>query len=237
MNYTLDEFGNFSRTDSKGRKYEDGIMNTSLYSLEKIKILWILRETDGPFNPKNWWGRKNYLNKNLNPFDSDNEKGSKRHTWEPVAKICYKILNNKETKNEYELASALERIAIINLKKTSGGSKITKEFTETVNKQENRDIFITQIKRIKPDVIICGNTLNKIKASEINFREVKGISFSSKAMKKNHYFCFKNVVFINIYHPSNTSIKEEEYIDAAVEAYQYWMNNKDTENWPVLDWQ
>ena len=28
-----------------------------------------------------------------------------------------------------------------------------------------------------------------------------------------------------------------EYIDAAVEAYQYWMNNKDTENWPVFNWQ
>ena len=148
-----------------------------------------------------------------------------------------KILNNKETKNEYELASTLERIAIINLKKTSGGSKITKKFTEALKNQENRDIFITQIKRIKPDVIICGNTLNKIKTSEINFREVKGIPFSSKTMKKNHYFCFKNVVFINIYHPSNTSIKEEEYIDAAVEAYQYWMNNKDTEKWPVLDWK
>ena len=90
---------------------------------------------------------------------------------------------------------------------------------------------------MKPDVIICGNTLNKIKTSEINFREVKGIPFSSKAMKKNHYFCFKNVVFISVQHPANTSIKEEEYIDAAVEAYQYWMNNKDTENWPVFDWQ
>ena len=31
--------------------------------------------------------------------------------------------------------------------------------------------------------------------------------------------------------------KEEEYIDTAVEAYQYWMNNKDTENWPVFNWQ
>ena len=232
----ITEYGNYI-SENPDYKYEDGIMNYDLFKNEKIKILWILRETHGKFNPKKWWGDKGYLEKKIEPFDSKDKKGSKKDTWEPVAKICYKILNNKETKNEYELASALERIAIINLKKTSGGSKITKKFAEALKKQENRDIFITQIKKMKPDVIICGNTLNKIKTSEINFREVKGIPFSSKAMKKNHYFCFKNVVFINIYHPSNTSIKEEEYIDAAVEAYQYWMNNKDTENWPVFDWQ
>ena len=232
----ITEYGNYI-ADDPDYKYEDGIMNYELFKNEKIKILWILRETHGKFNPKGWWGDKNYLEKKIEPFDSKDKKGSKKDTWEPVAKICYKILNNKETKNEYELASTLERIAIINLKKTSGGSKITKKFTEALKNQENRDIFIIQIKRIKPDVIICGNTLNKIKTSEINFREVKGIPFSSKTMKKNHYFCFKNVVFINIYHPSNTSIKEEEYIDAAVEAYQYWMNNKDTEKWPVLDWK
>ena len=32
---------------------------------------------------------------------------------------------------------------------------------------------LDRIKRIKPDVIICGNTLNDIKTSEINYR--KGI--------------------------------------------------------------
>ena len=29
----------------------------------------------------------------------------------------------------------------------------------------------------------------------------------------------------------------QKAIDTAVEAYQYWMNNKDTENWPVFNWQ
>ena len=55
-------------------------------------------------------------------------------------------------------------------------------------------------------------------------------------MKKNHYFCFKNVVFINIYHPSNISIKEDEYVKAAFEAYQDWNKNKVIEDWTVFDW-
>ena len=227
----ITEYGNYIY------EYEDGIMNYEIFKNEKIKILWILRETNGIFNPKKWWGDKVYLARKLNPFDSQSKKGSKRDTWEPVAKICYQILNNKKTKDDYELASALERIAIINLKKTPGAGTINEEYEEHLKNQKNRNIFITQIKKIKPDVIICGNTLNQIKTSELNFREVKGKTFSSKTMKKNHFFCFKNVVFINIYHPSNPKIKEEEYIDAAVKAYQYWINNKDTENWPVFNWE
>lgn len=233
----ITEYGNYISDDPDYKyKYEDGIMNYELFKNEKIKILWILRETHGKFNPKKWWGDKDYLKKKIEPFDSKDKKGSKKDTWQPVAKICNKILNNKESNDDYELAATLERISIINLKKTSGGSKITKKFAEVLKKQENRDIFVTQIKRIKPDVIICGNTLNKIKTSEINFREGKPKTFSSNAMKKNHYFCFKNVVFINIYHPSNISIKEDEYVKAAFEAYQDWNKNKVIEDWTVFDW-
>ena len=53
-------------------------------------------------------------------------------------------------------------------------------------------------------------------------------------MKKNHYFCFKNVVFINLYHPANITVNKNEYVNSALEAYQYWNKNKDIENWPVF---
>ena len=87
---------------------------------------------------------------------------------------------------------------------------------------------------IKPDVIICGNTLNDIKTSEINFRKGIEKSFSNSVMANNHYFCFKNIVFINAYHPSKPTKK---YVPTIVEAYKDWINNKDIENWPVFDWE
>lgn len=241
MNDCIDELGNFSGTDSKGRKYEDGIMNNDLYSSEKIKILWILRETDGYFNPKDWWGQKKYLINNSNPFDSKNKKGSKRHTWEYVARITYQILNGSESNDDYELAACLERIAIINLKKTPGPKKINKEYYEYISDENNRKIFVEQIKRINPDVIICGNTLNHIKTSEINYRgdlsktkhKLSELSSNKETMKKNSYFCFSNKLFINPYHPSYVMDKTE-YVKIVVAAFQKWMKIKD--NCPVFEW-
>ena len=96
----LDTFGNYSND-----KYEDGIMNPSLFKSFSPKILWILRETNGNFSQKEWWGNKSY--KDSNPFDSERQKGIKRHTWKPIAQICYQILNDKKSNNDIELASAM----------------------------------------------------------------------------------------------------------------------------------
>lgn len=228
----IDEFGNYSGT-YEGKTYEDGIMNNDLFSSEKIKILWILRETHRNFNVKNWWGRKEYLIKNLNPFDSEKEKGSKIYTWKPVARISYQILNGYESNDDYELAASLEHIAIINLKKTPGGKKVNKEYYAYLKDENNRKIFIEQIKKINPDVIICGNTLNQIKTSEINFRgdtekikqELSKHSTNEKYMKKNSYFCYSNKVFINPYHPSYV-MDRDEYVKIVVKAYQNWQEIK-----------
>ena len=189
------------------------------------KILWILRETNGNFSPKDWWGNKSY--KDSNPFDSKRQKGSKWHTWETIAQICYQILNDKKTNNDIELASAMERVAIINLKKTAGNAKINEKFYEYLKIQENRNMFIEQIKRINPDVIIGGNTLNFIKSDELGFRQGKRIRLNSfpdntDFMKKNSCFCFLNKLFINPYHPSHI-MNKDEYVEVVVKAYRHWL--------------
>ena len=195
----------------------------------------MVRETHGAFNPKKWWGDKDYKSKNMNPFDSKNKTGSKRHTWASVARICYQILNGEDTNDDYKLASALERVAVLNLRKTPGEKKVNKkEFDKYLEIKENRDIFLTQIKRIKPNVIICGNTLNKIKKDEIDFRTG---ARKKQLWNKNSYYCFSNVVFINPYHPSNTSIGKDEYVNTVVKAYKDWLAIKDTENLQAFEWE
>ena len=47
-------------------------------------------------------GRKEYENEKLNPFDGVKKKGSKRHTWESVARISFQILNSFESNDDYE---------------------------------------------------------------------------------------------------------------------------------------
>lgn len=235
--FTLDDFGNYYYKN-EDHVYEDGIMNNSLFCSEKIKLLWILRETNGNFNPKNWWGRKEYENEKLNSFDGVKKKGSLRHTWESVARISFQILNSFESDDDYELAACLERIAIINLKKTPGKEKTNKEYDEYLSKECNREIFVKQLKRINPDIIICGNTLNNIKSSEINYRKGKRIvlntfSDNSKFMKRNSCFCFSNKLFINPYHPSNV-MNKNEYVKIVVSAYQNWL--KIHNKCPVFNW-
>lgn len=239
---TITEYGNYI-----DEKYEDGIMDISSFSSAPIKILWILKETHGKFNPKEWWGDQKYLQwKNIKPFDREPDKnnkrkaGTKKSTWEPVAKISYQILNGKKTNDEFELAKALKQISIINLRKTSGKEHTTKEFYDDIKKTENRLVFLEQIRQINPDVIICGNTLNLIHDDEIAYRKGKRFYFSEfskneELMKKNSSFCFKNKLFINPYHPSYV-MNEDEYVDIVVGAYNNWLSIKNSDYCPVFKW-
>ncbi len=244
----ITDFGNFIDEiiiDGKKYKYEDGIMDISSFSSAPIKILWILKETHGIFNPKEWWGDQKYLQwKNIKPFDREpdesgkSKEGTKNATWKPVAKISYQILNGKETNDDLELAKALKQIAVINLRKTFGKKHTTKEFYEDIKKPENRLIFLEQIRKINPDVIICGNTLNLIHKDEIAYRDVNGRKLSEfskdkEKMTNNSYFCFKNKLFINPYHPSYV-MNKDEYVDIVVEAYNNWLSIKNSDDCPVL---
>ena len=121
----------------------------------------------------------------------------------------------------------MERVAVINLKKTAGNANINEKFYEYLKLQENRNIFIEQIKRINPDVIIGGNTLNFIKSDEIAFRQGKRIrlnkfSANTDFMKRNSCFCFSNKLFINPYHPSHI-MNKDEYVEVVVKAYRHWL--------------
>lgn len=234
---TITEYGNYI-----DEKYEDGIMDISSFSSAPIKILWILKETHGKFNPKEWWGDQKYLQwKNIRPFDREPDKngkskaGTKKSTWEPVAKISYQILNGKKTNDEFELAKALKQISIINLRKTSGKEHTTKEFYDDIKKTENRLIFLEQIRKIDPDIIICGNTLNLIHNDEIAYRKGDRHCLSKKKMKNNSCFCFKNKLFINPYHPSYV-MNKDEYVDIVVGAYNNWLSIKNSDDCPFFNW-
>ena len=239
---TITEYGNYI-----DETYEDGIMDITSFSSAPIKILWILKETHGKFNPKEWWGDQKYLQwKNIKPFDREPDKngkskaGTKKSTWEPVAKISYQILNGKKTNDEFELAKALKQISIINLRKTSGKEHTTKEFYDDIKKTENRLIFLEQIRKIDPDIIICGNTLNLIHDDEIAYREGKRFYLSEfskneELMKENSSFCFKNKLFINPYHPSYV-MNKDEYVEIVIEAYNNWLSIRNSDACPFFNW-
>lgn len=242
MNNYIIEHGNYKTAD-----YEDGIMDFSLFSSISPKILWVLKETHGKFNPKKWWGDQEYLQWPISPFDRKPnpvsekkiKKNSKKATWEPVARSVYQILNGKSTDDVLELANALKYIAIINMKKTPGKESVEQEFYEYVNIPENRAILFEQIRTIDPDVIICGNTLNMIHKNVIDYRIGKRIllsEFSSdkKTMGRNSCFCFKDKIFINPFHPSYV-MKKDEYVKIIVGAYKNWLEIRD--DCPVFKWK
>lgn len=227
----LDHNGTYSKTIDD-YLYQDGIINPEIFKNEKIKILWILRETNKKFNLINWWGNEEYLQEKINPFDRDKKhKGTKRSTWIPVARTCYNILNKKDSTDDQELAQCLKRIAIINMKKTPGTSKITRKFFAYVRDNDNQDLIIEQIKRIAPNVIICGNTLNYFDSNKLPYRSDEKIKLSAfskngRTMKQNSCFLFKNLVFINPYHPSYV-MNKDEYVNIVVKAFNHWNEDKD----------
>ena len=202
-------------------KYEDGIIDLKLFQKAKYKILWILKETNGKFSIAHF--------KNATELDKGKWK-----TWKNIAKINSLILDGKQS-SKSEQTDYLRQTAIINLNKTFGKSSTKmKTFKKNYLCPENektRLIVQEQIKNIRPDIIICGNTLNLL-SKQLNFREsikIEPIPYT----KKNNMYCFSNVVFINAYHPCYPTYRpitlpSDKYCEAVVNSVNKWIEWKKT---------
>lgn len=128
------------------KDYEDGIINNALYSISKPKILWVLKETSTDFNLRSFY-------KNEHCFT-----GNKSRTFKPVAECAHLILHNEFTDKNHILSKTMQEIAIINLRKTPGNKKSDNKVLKTVY-TDHKELIISQIEQINPDIIIFGNTI------------------------------------------------------------------------------
>ncbi len=188
---------------------QDGIVCQRNYNMSKIKVLYVLKEVNGA---DGGWNFLSFL-----------ENGGQWKTWNNIVRWQYGIENidnfqNNNYKNvdkvyNQKRKTYLKNIAVINLKKESGGSSSNMKEIEQYC-EEDKELLQKQIELYKPDLIIgCGvgyliKNKNLVKLSDW------------KTTKNNVKYAYNNnLIVIRYHHPQIRKSKKELY-DNLMVAYK-----------------
>lgn len=142
----------------------DGMINDEQYNQSDKKILFVLKEVN------DWTGKndndkypflelKNLFHKN------GNYKGPNHLIWHNVARIAAGIFyygkQMSEIDNGETLKDSLSKIAVVNLKKTSGHSASNPDEINAYAYYDRKFLF-EQITHLNPNIIIAGGVFNSL---------------------------------------------------------------------------
>ncbi|PKP35390.1 MAG: hypothetical protein CVU00_02615 [Bacteroidetes bacterium HGW-Bacteroidetes-17] len=178
---------------------KDGIVNHEKYKAINIKLLWILKEPH--CNNGGGWAMKEHLSSPkglINRTDDFKWKNTYKLmmlcTWGIFRDFqsWKKSLDDWSKLGSEKLLEVFNDIALINIKKTLGGSASkNRQIKNAFN--TNKELIVMQIKEYEPDIIICGGTHHFI----------RDIIEETGALSRNK--------FVKAYHPNQKSISHENY--------------------------
>lgn len=193
----------------------DGIVCERKYVNTKMKLAFLLKETNG--NNKNGDKPETYEDWNYVEWIKDISEGKEPiyPTFRNIAMWSaefYDIFENDVLdKSKYidngnlivnkELIKILQKIAIVNLKKTWGGGTTSWDsINNYISNEEIKNILRQQVEIIKPDVVVCGSR------EVFDFARIifGGNDKNIKTLKGNilNHFKAENAIYVNFYHPS-----------------------------------
>lgn len=229
MNISLDELkkevGALDNEIGKHfKKYEtpqrllitDGIVNLCEYYNSPIKIMWILKE---PYCDKQNGGGGWSIIKDLNEERALGKKCDSQGTWHPIIYSSHGILNNfmnyekmPKLSDNLALSIVLRQIAFINIQKLPAATR-TNNTTLKRSYETNKEILLQQIKTYRPDIIIGGKTLHLFK---------QDLHITKNDELKYGHFAKDRQLFINTFHPAQTTISRGEYVNKIIERVKDW---------------
>jgi hypothetical protein len=188
----------------------DGIVDDEIYANTTPKILWVLKEsniTTPETTYKNgWFGLNDYLREDITEY-SDWQR-----TWGLVLEISDAILHNaQEWENDVPLIDRLlkeeiiKKIAVINIKKTGGGSNSDQLELDNFYEKDKK-IILAQIEAIAPDIIINASRVISL------FDDLK----TTVKQKGPYNFLVakcKCGIIIDAYHPNNRILTHKRYFE------------------------
>jgi hypothetical protein len=207
----------------------DGIVNIEKFIQSKLKILWILKEPyDNEQNGIATGGGWHFANDFLAPDGFYKRMGRSRNTWHPIIYVSYGILNNfllwddmDYIKNNQTMADIVRNIAVINVKKLPG-FKRTYDFGPIRNAyNNNKELLHKQISTYNPDIIIGGSTLNLF-YNELGINKAK----DEKKFGCVEYIDKNSKLYISAYHPAQTQVTRECYINDIINLVKMWSDKK-----------
>lgn len=202
----------------------DGIICPCEYSLQKRKVLFVLKEAV-----------------NRNPKDNDPNKllaylrdgaDSKSPTWHNAVIWSYLIRHFGEQginwQRAYEVTynkkAELRKIAVININKEGGKSRTNDKYlySNFESNLKNREVIRDQIeKEIRPDIVLCGGRVIR-KCLKLLYPECKWtkVPYSGNNKIWGSFTKVNERIFIQFYHPQYTGYKSEDLFNALNEIMQ-----------------
>lgn len=194
----------------------DGAINLEKYFNSKIRVMWILKEAyddDG-----GGWSMNQVFDSETNIFESIFEKNPNlKKTWFPIIYTSYGILNNfikwrdmDFIEDDVSMCDILKEIAVINTQKLpskKGTFTDYKDLGEAVSKYG--DILQKQIKLLDPHILIFAKTLYL-------YQDMLNLDENYRTEDSFNYYLKDNKIYINAYHPSQFTIKREEYVNRII---------------------
>lgn len=198
----------------KAKPIYDGVVDPASYLAAPVRVLWILKEPwDGPDSSGGGWSLTHDL------LNNKPAVMAKSPTFQPIIYVTFGILNRvwRRTDMPYirqrpDLALVLRSIAFLNVKKLPGLTRANnKEVFDAYLK--HRTIILTQIRCYQPQIIIgCQPHMPQIMA-DLGAPKEKIV-----AHKSTHVAKLNDCVMFSVYHPSQTKIKREQYVNDILES-------------------
>lgn len=217
---------NYVDENGKADPIIDGIIDIDEYLSSAPKILWILKEPhdeieDGLAAGGGWKFSDDFLGKE----DYYKKLNKSKATWNPIVYTSFSILNGFKNFSELDdltdnplMYSVVKKIAVINVKKLPGFTKTPNFSIIKKSYDKNKEILHQQIELFNPDIIIGGSTLHL-------FFDYLKISQNDLLHDEANYAIKNSKLYITAYHPAQTEISQEKYVNEIVNiAEKYWHN-------------
>jgi len=216
----------------------DGVTDYDNYIKAPKKILWILKEPNNSGeNSRKGGNQREY---NIDPRDYKYWKQTYPNIMRASYGILSKLKNYSEIppidmeqclikdKNDDEEYFVLDEIAIINVKKSGGGSATDKKSLEMEYKREGvKEFLFKQIEFINPDIIINAHGVYDFYYDQTFNEELEGslsTGFSGNYVQSS---INNNRLIILTKHPNNRDTTAEDYCNNILEVVNSW--NKEDE--------
>jgi hypothetical protein len=203
----------------------DGCLNPDSYYKSPLKILWLMKEPYDEYDGLGDWSLPDFFMKEYDKFFQG--LILKTPTWRTVVHTTYCIFENfsnydstKSINSNPSMANYLNNIAWVNIQKlpSKTGSR-TKIENIRFAYVKHKEIINKQIDLINPQIIICGNNFDIIKTSLGNPQEKK---LSNSYCE---YYEVKNRLYINAYHPAQSTVSRESYVNGIVNTIKKYLSN------------
>jgi len=219
-------------TNEKCEPIIDGIVDVEKYLNSKFQILWILKEPyddeeDGVASGGGW----HFANDFLAPDGFYGRMGRSRTTWQPIIYVTYGLLNDfvqfddmDYIRDNQSMTEIVRHIAVINIKKLPGFTR-TYDFGPIWSAyNKHRELLHKQIDTYKPNIIIGGSTLH------LFYEDLGLVKVNEKKFGCVEYYEKGDVLYIAAYHPAQTTVTRNCYVNDIINLAKSWEDRKPATN-------